>query len=238
MRQLLDSVTHMSAGQDYAAASAQGAAGTFGADAGTPPSGEARGRTSGANSPAGSRSGSRVRELLHKITHLSSGQDYAAQSAEASAGTFGQDAATAPSLNHGGAGDRVGRSPGNSRPASRSATPAGSRSQSRVREILHKATHMSSGQDYAASSAQAAAGTYGADALDGERTGRSPAGSRSASRSATPAGSRSQSRVREVLYKATHMSSGQDYAANSAQGAAGSFGADAPQGQQAHPEFK
>jgi len=212
----------MSSGQDYAAASAQGAAGTFGADA---PSFEARGRSSGSNSPSGSRSGSRVRDLLHKVTHMSSGQDYAANSAEGAAGTFGADAATAPSLV--GDGERTGRSLSGSRPGSRSATPAGSRSQSRVREILHKATHMSSGQDYAASSAQGAAGTFGADAVDGERTGRSLAGSRPGSRAATPAGSRSQSRVREILHKATHMSSGQDYAATSAQGAAGTFGADA-----------
>ncbi|KAL8283533.1 hypothetical protein RQP46_005636 [Phenoliferia psychrophenolica] len=152
--------------------------------------------TSRDNSPAGSRSNSRARDFFNKATHLGAPQDWAAQSL----GT--PDAHAVPTTTE----ERVGRS-------SRDASPAGSRSNSRAREILNKITHMGAGgSDWAAHSM----GTPDvhtppvvAIVADDGRVGR-------ASLDSSPVGSRSSSRAREFVNKITHMGAGgSDWAAHS-----------------------
>lgn len=150
------------------------------------------------------------------MTHLGAPQDWATQS-------FGNapiahPAVRTPSASRDPSPDR---SRSTSKPSSRDASPAGSRSSSRARVFFdkvansyEKVTHMGPGSDWAAHSM----GTPDLHTVANgeERSGRSsrgasPAGSRSASRSA--------SRVRTILDQVTHMGAGgSDWAAHSMAG--------------------
>ncbi|KAM0749050.1 hypothetical protein T439DRAFT_382128 [Meredithblackwellia eburnea MCA 4105] len=158
-----------------------------------------------------SRSNSRVRDALHKLGHMGPGYDWGSHAARHS-----------PSVSNEGtpAGSRSA-SPARRADANEQSSRSSSRSTSRVRELVHKVVNLGAPTDWAANSMANAE-------IRSPPTSRgvSPAASRSPSPTRQtrvdygnpfPArsSSRSSSRVRDILHKATHLSSGSDWAAHS-----------------------